>query len=134
MRKTRVRRQRRWVAGLATFALIFAQFTTVAHACGLSTDAHTAAALSQSTGEIMSSDCAGITKHASADAKVCESHCTYGQQIDVQPVTPVAAVALLPGLNVPPGQANPEPPVNPGALRARSTAPPASLLFGRFLI
>jgi hypothetical protein len=133
--KTKVRRQWRWLAGLATFALVLAQVITVAHACGFSTGAsHTAAALSQSTGKVMPPDCKDTPKHVSADAKVCETHCTYGQQIDVQPIMPVAAIAPLPALYVSPGQAPPEPLVNPGALRGRTTAPPALLLFGRFLI
>lgn len=130
-----VRRRRRWVAGLVAVGVIFAQIVTVAHACGLSSNVSPmAAAFNQPTRELTPSDCGTMAKHVAADAKVCELQCTYDQQIDVQPNAPVAAIGPQRALTVAPGLPIAEPSVDTIALHARSTAPPVSLLFSRFLI
>jgi len=129
------RRHRRWVAGLVTVGLVFAQLITVAHACTLAVPASQAAAtFVQPADETMPSDCAAMAKRVAANAKVCESHCAFGQQIDVHPDAPVAAIAPQPALTV-----RVVPPIVQASLgttflHARSTAPPVSLLFSRFLI
>jgi hypothetical protein len=129
-----VRRQRRWVAGLVMLGLMFAQIVTVAHACTLAVPAFQAVAFSQPADDTNPSDCAAMAKRVAANAKVCESHCAYGQQIDVHSDTPVAAIAPQPALTV--GVMAPilQPSLDTIFLHARSTAPPVSLLFSRFLI
>jgi hypothetical protein len=130
-----VRRQRRWVAILMTLGLVFAQFVTITHACTFAIPiSSTALTLGQPVDETMPSDCAAMAKYTTANANVCQSHCTYGQQIDVQPHAPVAAIAPQPALTVrvmsSPGGTS----VNANLPRAQSTAPPLSVLFSRFLI
>lgn len=130
-----VRRQRRWVAGLMTLGLIFAQFVTVTHACTFAVPgSSTAPTLGQPVDETMPSDCAEMVGHTAANANVCQSHCTYGQQIDVHPDAPVAAIAPQPALTVRVTSSSDETSLDTTFLRARSTAPPVSLLFSRLLI
>ena len=126
------RRQRRWVAGLVTLGLVFAQIVTVAHACTLVVPMAQAIAVGQPAEESMSPDCAAKMKRVAVNAKVCDSHCAYGQQIDGQTDAPVAAIAPQPALTV--GVVSPTVPgsLDPIFLHARSTAPPVSLLFSRF--
>jgi hypothetical protein len=124
-----------WVAGLMTLGLAFAQFVTVAHACTLGVpSSQGAATIVAPADEAMPPDCAAMAKRAAANGNVCESHCTYGHQIDAQPDAPVAAIAPQPALTVcilsPLIQAH----LDTIFLHARSTAPPVSLLFSRFLI
>jgi hypothetical protein len=118
-----------------TVGLVFAQLVTVAHACTLAVPAmQGTATFAEPADTTMPSDCAAMAKPAAIKTKVCVAHCTYGQQIDVQPDAPVAAIAPQPALTVcivsPPVQAS----LDSIFLRARSTAPPVSLLFSRFLI
>jgi len=130
-----VRRHRRWIAGLVTVGLVFAQIITVAHACALVVPVSQAAAtFVEPADETMPSDCSATAKRVAASAKVCESHCAYGQQIDVQPDAPVAAIAPLPALTVHVVSSIVQPSLDKIFLHARSTAPPVSLLFSRFLI
>jgi hypothetical protein len=82
----------------------------------------------------MPEDCAGMAKRAAANGNVCESHCAYGQQIDVQPDAPVAAIAPQPALTLSATPSIVQLPLDAIFLHARSTAPPVSLLFSRFLI
>ena len=114
--------------------VVFAQIVTVAHACVRAVPAFQAAAFSQPADETMPSDCAAMAKRVAANAKVCESHCAYGQQIDVQPDAPVAAIAPLPALTICVVSSIVPPSFDKTFLHARSTAPPFSLLFSRFLI
>ena len=128
-----VRRQRRWVAALVMLGVLFAQVVTVAHACALAVPAFQAATLVQPADDTMPSDCP--SKGATANAKVCDSHCAYGQQIDVQPDAPVAAIAPQPALTVCAVSSSiVQSSLDTKFLHARSTAPPISLLFSRFLI
>jgi hypothetical protein len=130
-----VRRHRRWVAGLVTVGLVFAQFVTVAHACTLAVPASQAVAtFAQPADDTMPSDCAAMAKRVAANAKVCQLHCAYGQQIDVQADAPVAAIAPQPALTVRVMPSIAQPSLETSFLHARSTAPPVSLLFSRFLI
>ena len=129
-----VRRYRRWVAGLVMLGIAFAQIVTVAHACTLVAPVSQAVALGEPTDETMPSDCAAMAKRVAANAKVCESHCAYGQQIDVQPDAPVAAIAPQPALTIGVVSSIVQPPFDKTFLHARSTAPPVSLLYSRFLI
>jgi hypothetical protein len=71
---------------------------------------------------------------AAANAKVCEGHCTYDKQIDVYSGAPAAAIAQHPALMVRTAPATEQPRLRSTFLEARSTAPPVSLLFSRFLI
>ena len=130
-----VRRQRRWVAGLMTLGLVFAQFVTVTHACTFAVPvSSTAPTFGQPVDETMPSDCAAMAKHPAANANVCQSHCTYGHQIDVQPDAPVAAIAPQPALTVRLLPSRGETSLDAMLPPARNTAPPFSLLFSRFLI
>jgi hypothetical protein len=130
-----VRRHRRWVAGLVTIGLVFAQIITVAHACALVVPVSPAAAtFVEAADETMPSDCSAMAKRVATNAKVCEAHCAYGQQIDVQPDAPVAAIAPQPGLTVHVVSSIVHRSLDAIFLHARSTAPPVSLLFSRFLI
>ena len=121
------------VTVLAVLGLLFAQFVTVAHACTVAfSPSLPAATVATPVDDAMPSDCAGSAKRT--DVNVCESHCAYGQQIDVQSDAPVVAIAPQPALTVRVPQ-----PIAPRsfhaiALHARSTAPPFAVLFGRFLI
>jgi hypothetical protein len=118
-----------------TVGLVFAQFVTVAHACTLAIPVlQSAATFAQPADETMPSDCPAMAKRVAANANVCASHCTYGQQIDAQPDAPVAAIAPQPALTVRVISSIVEPSLATSFLRARSTAPPVSLLFSRFLI
>jgi hypothetical protein len=130
-----VRRQRRWVAGWVMLGVVFAQIVTAAHACTLAVSTSPAPiAVVQPADEVMPSDCAAMAKRVAASPNVCESHCDYGQQIDVHPDVPVAGIAPQPALTV--HLMLPLVPDSLGAtsLYARSTAPPVSILFSRFLI
>ena len=112
--------------------LLFAQLVTVAHACTRAIAAPEPATQLVQRAENMNMDCPA-TKCVAASATVCESHCTYGQQIDIQPHAPVAAIAPQPGLTIRVVPAIVSPSPRPIFLQARSTAPAFSLLFGRFL-
>jgi hypothetical protein len=127
-----VRRQRRWVAALVMLGVVFAQVVTVAHACTLVVPVFHAATFVQPADETMPSDCPA--KGATANVKVCDSHCAYGQQIDVQSDAPVAAIAPQPALTVSVVSPAVRPLLETIFVHARSTAPPVSLLFSRFLI
>ena len=130
-----VRRHRQWVAGLMTVGLVFAQFVTVTHACTLTIPALQAAAtFAQPADETMSSDCPAMAKRVAVNANACQSHCAYGQQIDGHPDAPVAAIAPQPALTVRVMSSIVQPSLDTMFLHARSTAPPVSLLFRRFLI
>src|SRR5438105_11566207 len=126
-----LRRQRRWVAALVMLGVVFAQVVTVAHACTLAVPAFQAATLVQPVDDAMPSDCPA---KGAANAKVCDSHCAYGQQIDVQGDAPVAAIAPQPALTISVVSPIVRPSLDTIFLHARSTAPPVSLLFSRFLI
>lgn len=128
-----IRRQRRWVAGLVILGVVFAQLITAAHACAPATATSRTATVAQPVDETMPSDCA-MAKRVAVNAKVCESHCAYGQQIDVQPDAPVAAIAPQPALTIRVMSSIAQPSLDTIFLRAQSTAPPLSLLFSRFLI
>jgi len=125
--------RRSCMAVLAILGLLFAQFVTAAHACTVAFSSPLSVAIMASAvDDAMPSDCAGNAKRT--DVNVCESHCAYGQQIDVQSDAPVAAIAPQPALS-----ARVPPPVvsrsyDAIALHARSTAPPLSVLLSRFLI
>ena len=129
-----VRRQRRWVAGLVMLGLVFAQIITVAHACTLAVPMSQAIAFNQPADETMPSDCAAMVKRVAVNAKVCDSHCAYGLQIDVQTDAPVAAIAPQPALTVGVVSLTVLGSLHPIFLHARTTAPPVSLLFSRFQI
>jgi hypothetical protein len=130
-----VRRHRRWVAGLVTVGLGFAQFVAVAHACTLAVPTLQAAAtFVEPADDTMPSDCPAMAKRVAANAKVCESHCTYGQQIDVQLDAPLAAIAPQPALTVRVMSSTVQHSIDTIFLHARRTAPSVSLLFSRFLI
>jgi hypothetical protein len=60
--------------------------------------------------------------------------CRRGQQIELQPDAPVAAIAPQPALTVCVTSSILQPSLDTIFLHARSTAPPVSLLFSRFLI
>jgi hypothetical protein len=125
--------RRSCMAVLAILGLLFAQLVTAAHACTVAfSPSLPVAIVASAVDDAMPSDCAGNAKRT--DANVCESHCAYGQQIDVQFDVPSAAIAPQPALS-----ARVPPPVvsrsyDAIALHARSTAPPLSVLFSRFLI
>jgi hypothetical protein len=124
--------RRSCVAVLAVLGLLFAQFVTVAHACTVPfSPSLPLTAVATPVDDAMPSDCAGNAKLT--DANVCESHCTHGQQIDAQSDAPVVAISPQPALTV----RVPLPIVlrsfDAIALHARSTAPPLSILFSRFL-
>jgi hypothetical protein len=118
---------------IAVLSLLFAQFVTVAHACTVAfSPSLPVAVVATPVEDAMPSDCAGKAKRT--DANVCGSHCAYGQQIDTQSDAPVAAIAPHPALTIRvPPQIAPRS-FDTIALHARSTAPPLSVLFGRFLI
>lgn len=93
--------------------VVFAQAVTAAHACtSFAVPTSPAAAFGQPVGEIMFTDCPAMATRAAANAKVCESYCAYGQQIDVQPDPPVAAIAPQPALTVRLGVSIVQPTVN----------------------
>jgi hypothetical protein len=127
-----VRRQRRWVAALVMLGVVFAQVVTVAHACTLAVPGFQAATFVQPADDTMPADCPA--KGATANIKVCDSHCAYGQQIDTQPDAPVAAIAPQPALTVCLVSSIVQSSLDTKFLHARSTAPPISVLFSRFLI
>ena len=128
-----VRKQRRWVVTLVMLGVVFAQVVTLAHACTLVVPAFQAATLVQPADNTMPSDCP--SNGATASVKVCDLHCAYGQQIDAQPDAPVAAIAPQLALTVCVVSPSIVPSsLNTKFLHARSTAPPISLLFSRFLI
>ena len=124
--------RRSCVTVLAILGLLFAQFVTAAHACTIAfSPSPPVAIVATPAADAMPSDCAGNASRASAN--VCESHCTHGQQIDAEADVPVATIAPQPALTV-----RVPPPIvlrsfDTTALHARSTAPPLSILFSRFL-
>ena len=112
--------------------VVFAQVVTVAHACTLAVPSFQAATFVQPADDTMPSNCPA--NGATTNAKVCDSHCAYGQQIDVQGDAPVAAIAPQPALTVNVVSPIVRPSIATIFVHARSTAPPVSLLFSRFLI
>jgi hypothetical protein len=114
--------------------VLFAQIVTVAHACALAVPVSQASAFIEPADESMPSDCPAMAKRVTANANVCESHCAYGQQIDVQADAPVAAIAPQPALTVCVLTSIVRPSVEKTLLQGRSSAPPLTVLFGRFLI
>jgi hypothetical protein len=115
--------------------LLFAQFMTAVHACSLAFPAAEAPLPTvQLSSENMAPDCPLMAKRVATNAKVCEGHCTYDKQIDVYPDAPTAAIAPHPALLVRIALATEQPRFRTTFLEARSTAPPVSLLFSRFLI
>jgi hypothetical protein len=121
------------MAALAILGLLFAQFVTAAHACTISFSALLpVSTVVTPVDDAMPSDCAGNAERTNAN--VCESHCVQGQQIDAQSDTPIAAIAPQPALAVRVPQPIAARSFDSIALHARSTAPPLSVLFGRFLI
>ena len=126
-------RRRSCVIILAILGLLFAQFVAAAHACTIAFSASLPVeTVATPVDGAMPSDCDGSASRANAN--VCESHCAYGQQIDAESDAPVAAIAPQPALTVrvPPRMVLRS--IDTIALHARSTAPPISLLFSRFLI
>jgi len=115
--------------------IVFSQLVTVAHACTIAfSSSHPPVASAQEADATMAPDCAAMAKRTTANANVCASHCTYGQQIDVYADAPVAAIAPQPALTVSVMQSIVGPSLDTVFLHARSTAPPVSVLFSRFLI
>ena len=112
--------------------VVFAQIVTAAHACTLVVPVFHAATFVQPADNTMPSDCP--SNGAPANVKVCDSHCAYGQQIDAQPDAPVAAIAPQPALTISVVSPIVRRSLDTIFLHARSTAPPISLLFSRFLI
>ena len=127
-----IRRRRLGLAKVVMLAVLFGQLVTAAHACTLAVPTFQAASSIQPADETMPSDCGWKAKRATA--KVCDSHCAYGQQIDVQPDAPVAGISPQPALTISAASPVARPSLDTIFLHARSTAPPVSLLFGRFLI
>jgi len=115
--------------------IVFAQLVTVAHACTLALSTPQAPlTLAHEPLEAMAPDCVAMAERAAANTNVCEAHCAYGQQIDVHPDAPVAPIAPQPALTVAVMQSIVGPSLDTVFLYARSTAPPVSVLFSRFLI
>jgi len=128
-----IRKRRRWLAVWVMLGVVFAQIVTAAHACVLVVPVSHAVALVQSAGDSMPSDCGAMEMAAAADAKVCESHCAHGQQIDLQPDAPVAAIAPQLALTVDVASSTAPRSFDKTFIYARSNAPPVSILFSRFL-
>jgi hypothetical protein len=120
---------------MVMLGVVFAQIVTAAHACTLAVSAAQApTAAVQPPDEVMPADCTAMAKRVAASANVCKSHCDYGQQIDVHPDVPVAGIAPQPALTVNPMLPLVSDSLGATILYARSTAPPVSILFSRFLI
>jgi hypothetical protein len=115
--------------------VVFAQIVTVAHACTLTVRAlQGTATFAAPADTIMPADCAAMAKPVTAKGKICVAHCTYGQQIDVTLDAPVAAIPPQAALTVCIVSPLVGASLDPSFLHARSTAPPVSLLYSRFLI
>ena len=128
-----IRKRRRWLAAWVMLGIVFAQIVTAAHACLLVVPVSQTMALLQSADDSMPSDCGAMEMAAAADAKVCESHCAYGHQIDMQPDAPVAAIAPQLALTVEVASSTAPRSFDKTFIYARSTAPPVSILYSRFL-
>ena len=115
--------------------IVFAQIVTAAHACTLAVSTSQApTTMALPADPAMPVDCTAMAKRMATSANICDSHCDYGQQIDVHPDVPVIGIAPQPALTV-----HPTLPLVPDVLGAtflytQSTAPPVSILFSRFLI
>ncbi len=130
-----VRRQRRWISGLVTLGVVFAQLATVVHACTLGFAPSPApAVVAQAPGRTPASHCAPSAMRVGAERSACAAHCAYGGQIDVQFTPPAAAIAPQPTLVVRLISSYLEVPLEAIDLQVRGAAPPVSLLFSRFLI
>jgi hypothetical protein len=128
-----MRRSRQWLAGFMILGLISAQLISLAHACA-GADAFAASAQTTTGPDAaMPADCPAMTNGASTRA-ACEAHCVPREQVDkgvdvrTAPMAPASPLIVRVA----------HPPV-PASMRAtpplvRITAPPLSLLFGRFLI
>lgn len=123
------------VTWVTMVALLWAQGALAVHSCTLQSVAapmSTEISVAGSESAEPMPDCPGAVKQASA--KVCASHCDAGSQVGVGDVAPVAhvfpQVALVVAVDVSavPGHLAIAP------LIARAGAPPASILFGRFLL
>jgi hypothetical protein len=130
-----VHRSRRWLAALMMLGLVAAQLISVAHACaGLSGFAQPAHAMA-GPAAAMPADCPGMADGTAPTDAACEAHCgppeQAGNAADLRipamvPATPL--IVRVAPLCVPDSLRVAEP------LRARSAAPPLSLLFSRLLI
>ena len=115
--------------------VVFAQIVTAAHACTFAASTpHLPTAVVQAADAAMPVDCTAMQEHGAAVSSVCESHCAYGQQIDVHPDGPVAGIAPHPALTVHSLLSFVPASIDASFLYAKSAAPPVSILFSRFLI
>jgi hypothetical protein len=114
--------------------VVFAQAVTAAHACTLAVPASEPATSARVLDTTMPPDCAAMAKRGTTNGNVCDAHCAYGQQIDVHPDVPAAAIAPQPALTVRVVWSMVRTLHESTALDARSTAPSVSVLFSRFLI
>ena len=128
-----MRRSRKRIAGMMLLGWLFAQFVAIAHACpALNTAAP--ASNATATASPMPTDCEAMAKLAGSNANICQSHCIAGEQVDTQAQAPAAALSPQPALTI--RVADPQL-VKSADRHAPGTCgndPPATLLFGRFLI
>ena len=129
--------RRQSVAIVMMLGLVFAQIVAMAHACPLllpQGDAWTQVAPPDRVP--MPADCVGMAGQpdATSTANACDSHCTAGQQIDIQQAALSAPIGLQPPLTI--RVVERRVPDGGAAIWFSSlgAAPPRSLLFGRFLI
>lgn len=130
-----MRRRRQWIAALLMAGLAFAQVVTAVHACSILTLAAQSPVQADSPiGQTMPANCTEMAKQSGSNVNVCESHCVFGQQVDVPTAAPIAATAPTVVLMI--RQAAPSVPAGAArsSLVARAAAPPPLLLFSRFLV
>lgn len=122
------RRHRPLAALLAAFALVFAQASAVAHACGLAGASGATEVMAHHAG------CheAGVVDEAPADANACEAHCLYGAaSVESTPGAPALPDPDGPALRVAAGDLGQEAGSPPGRdLPLAAQPPPPAILFG----
>jgi hypothetical protein len=126
--------KRRWMGVIAAIALGFTQLAAAAHACALVAPVPVAPVSLVATAEAMSPDCGAMGSDAPAGANVCESHCTFGLQIDTHPEVPAAAIGPRSALIVDAALLTMPAGAYVAVPRAQSSSPPVSLLYSRFQI
>jgi len=130
-----MRRHRPWIVAVLVVGLAFAQIATAAHACSIPAPAsQPSMAGTADAAQPMPADCPEMAKQSGSTLNACLSHCNFGQQVDLYPDAPTAAIAPQPPLIVRPVERFVAPGSERASLPVALAAPPAQLLFSRFLI
>ena len=128
-----MRHRRHWTVWLALLGFVFAQAASAAYVCAKGSSGDLAEVASAKPVPLPG-HCHAMDGHTEANPNLCQAHCLADQQVDAEVVASLPALAPPVLLTVPRSETCIPAAVAASELRALSTAPPHSILFGRFLI